>query len=86
MIFFCLTTVTYSIAYFLPIILREEMGYSVGAAQCLVAPPYGFAAILMFGTAWLGDKYHVRGPVLVGNALIGIIGLPIMVSPVYEYK
>lgn len=69
----------YAIAYFLPVILRNEMGYSVGAAQCLVAPPYAFAGILMFGTAWLGDKYHVRGPVLIGNAIIGLVGLPILV-------
>jgi len=78
MIFFCLTTVTYAIAYFLPIILRENMGYSVGSAQCLVAPPYAFAGIVMFATAWVADKYHLRGPILVFNATMGLIGLPIM--------
>ena len=65
-------------AYFLPIILRQGMGFSIGASQCLVAPPYAFAGILMFGTAWLGDKYHVRGPVIVFNSLVSLIGLPIM--------
>lgn len=40
LIFCCLTTVTYALAYFLPIILRGGMGFSVGAAQCLVAPPF----------------------------------------------
>ncbi|PKX93349.1 putative phthalate transporter [Aspergillus novofumigatus IBT 16806] len=35
MIFLCTTTVTYAIAYFLPIILQQGMGYSVGASQCL---------------------------------------------------
>ena len=79
LIFFCLTTVTYSIAYFLPIILREGMGFSIGAAQCLVAPPYAFAGIVMFCTAWVGDKYHVRGPILAFNACLALIGLPIMV-------
>lgn len=78
MIFFCLTTITYAIAYFLPIILREGMGYGVGASQCLVAPPYAFAGILMFCTAWVGDKYHLRGPILAFNACIALIGLPIM--------
>ncbi|KAF7511555.1 hypothetical protein GJ744_004143 [Endocarpon pusillum] len=78
LIFFSLTTVGYAIAYFLPIILRDGMGFSVAAAQCLVAPPYVFAAILMYTTAWLGDKYHIRGPILVFNAIIGLIGLPIM--------
>lgn len=54
------------------------MGFSIGQSQCLVAPPYAFAGILMFATAWFGDKYHLRGPVLVFNAMVGIIGLPIM--------
>jgi MFS family permease len=37
--FCCLTTVSYALAYFLPQILNGGMGFSVGAAQCLVAPP-----------------------------------------------
>ncbi|KAL9107465.1 MAG: hypothetical protein Q9227_007662 [Pyrenula ochraceoflavens] len=76
MLFFCSTTVAYAIAYFLPIILEEGMGFSVGAAQCLVAPPYAFAGIVMFSTAWIGDKYHIRGPIVVFNAILGLIGLP----------
>ena len=46
------TTTTYAIAYFLPIILREGMGFSVAASQCLVAPPYVLAAIVMFAFAY----------------------------------
>jgi hypothetical protein len=34
-IFFNTTCVTYALAYFLPIILRENMGFSIGASQCL---------------------------------------------------
>ncbi|KAJ5118407.1 hypothetical protein N7448_010116 [Penicillium atrosanguineum] len=78
MIFFCLTTVTYAIAYFLPIILMEGMGFGVGEAQCLIAPPYAFAGIVMYCAAWVGDRYRVRGVILVGNALLCIIGLPMM--------
>ncbi|KAG5298643.1 transmembrane transporter [Histoplasma ohiense] len=78
MIFFCLTTVTYAIAYFLPIILHNNMGFGVGASQCLVAPPYVLAGILMFSTSWVADKYKMRAPVLVFNSLVSIIGLPIM--------
>ncbi|KAJ5721365.1 uncharacterized protein N7483_009299 [Penicillium malachiteum] len=78
MIFFCLTTVTYAIAYFLPIILRSGMGFDIGQSQCLVAPPYVFAGIVMYTGAWIGDKYHIRGPVLIANALLAIIGLPMM--------
>lgn len=76
----CPTAIAYAIAYFLPIILRDGMGYSVGAAQCLVAPPYAFTAIVMFITSWFSDKYRLRGPVLVFNSMLSIIGLAIMVS------
>ncbi|KKK12654.1 hypothetical protein AOCH_001342 [Aspergillus ochraceoroseus] len=78
LVFFCLTTVTYSIAYFLPIILRENMGFGVGASQCLIAPPYVLAGILMGSTSWAGDKYRMRAPVLVFNSLVTLIGLPVM--------
>ncbi|KAL2163455.1 hypothetical protein VTH06DRAFT_5513 [Thermothelomyces fergusii] len=78
MIFFNTTTVTYALAYFLPIILMQNMGFSVGAAQCLVAPPYAFAGIVMFATGWAGDRYRLRGPVLVFNSLLCVVGLPLM--------
>lgn len=32
----------------------------------------------MFATAWVGDRYRVRGIIIVANSLIGLIGLPIM--------
>ncbi|KAL3441510.1 major facilitator superfamily domain-containing protein [Aspergillus insuetus] len=78
LIFFCLTTVTYAIAYFLPIILHENMGFSVAASQCLVAPPFALAGILMVTTAWLGDKYRMRALILILNSIITLIRLPIM--------
>jgi len=78
MIFFNTTTVTYALAYFLPIILTENMGFDVGASQCLVAPPYAFAAIVMYTTGWAGDKYHLRGPIIVFNMILCIIGTAIM--------
>lgn len=74
----CTTTNTYAIAYFLPIILRNGMGFDIAASQCLVAPPYVFAGIVMFGTAWVADKYRTRGLVVVFNALLCIIGIPMM--------
>lgn len=55
----------------LPIILRNGMGFSIGEAQCLVAPPYVAAAIVMFIQAYFGDKWHIRGPLIVGNSVIG---------------
>lgn len=35
-IFCCTTTISYALAFFLPLILRQGMGFSIGASQCLV--------------------------------------------------
>ena len=78
MIFFGSTTISYSLSYFLPIILRDNLGYDAGTAQCLVAPPYAFAGIIMFATGWFGDKYRLRGPVIIFNMVLCIVGLSIM--------
>jgi MFS family permease len=78
MIFLDTTTVTYALAYFLPIILNENMGFSVGASQCLIAPPYAFAGIVTYATGWIGDRFRLRGPIILFNMLLCLIGLPIM--------
>lgn len=62
---------------YLPIILRNSLGFSVAASQCLVAPPYVGAALLMSATSWYGDRAHVRGPLIILNCVIALIGLPI---------
>jgi hypothetical protein len=54
------------------------MGFSIAASQCLVAPPYVLAGMLMLSTAWVGDKYRMRAPVLIFNSVITLIGLPVM--------
>ncbi|KAJ9624448.1 hypothetical protein H2203_005183 [Taxawa tesnikishii (nom. ined.)] len=72
------TTCTYAIAYFLPIILQQGMGFSVAAAQCLIAPPYVLAAIVMFGFAWFGDKWHIRSPFIIFNGLLCLLGLALL--------
>lgn len=74
----CCTTVTYSFAFFLPIILKDTLGFGLAASQCLNAPPYIMAVILMYVTAWFGDKYRTRAPVIVFNCAIALIGLPIL--------
>jgi len=74
-IFGLTTTITYAIAFFLPIILKDGLGFSVGMSQVLVAPPYVLAAVVMFGMAWAGDKYHIRSPFVIANAVLAIIGM-----------
>lgn len=72
------TTCTYAIAYFLPIILEVGMGFSVAEAQCLIAPPYAVAGIVMFAFAWYGDKYHIRSPFIIFNGLVCMLGLGLL--------
>ncbi|EQL03533.1 Major facilitator superfamily domain, general substrate transporter [Ophiocordyceps sinensis CO18] len=76
-IFFCVTTVGYSINYFLPIILLG-MGFSVAAAQCLIVPPWIFTGLLMWAQAWLGDRHRLRGPIIAFNAVVAVVGLVLM--------
>ncbi|EXJ65767.1 uncharacterized protein A1O5_11008 [Cladophialophora psammophila CBS 110553] len=78
MIFLVTNVVNYSILYFLPIILRDGMGFSTAAAQCLVTPPYAFTALWMYATAHIADRYKMRAPIIVFNCAACIIGLPIM--------
>jgi hypothetical protein len=54
------------------------MGFSLAKAQCLVAPPYGAAALVMFTQAYYADKMRLRGPTVAFNALLGLIGLPLL--------
>ncbi|KAE8454444.1 hypothetical protein EG329_000066 [Mollisiaceae sp. DMI_Dod_QoI] len=78
MLYVLTTTNSYAIAYFLPIILRDGMGFDIAEAQCLVAPPYVAAAIIMFIQAYYGDKWHLRGPIIVFNAAMGVLGLGLL--------
>lgn len=76
-----LTTQAYLLAYFLPIILRENMSFSIEESQMLTALPYAGAAIVMFICAWIGDRYYIRGPLLLFTAALGLTGLPLLVRP-----
>ncbi|KAI8952397.1 major facilitator superfamily domain-containing protein [Xylaria longipes] len=78
LIFFGSTTMSYALAFFLPIILHEELKYDVGTSQALNAPPYAFAGIFMYAVGWLGDRYRMRGPVIIINMIVSLIGLPIL--------
>lgn len=76
-IFFCTSSMAYCFAFYLPEILRHNMGFSIGASQCLVAPPYAFAGVVMFAGGWVGDNYRIRGPVIIFNMLLCLTGLSI---------
>ena len=72
------TTTSYAIAFFLPIILRNGLGFSIAKSQCLVAPPYVLAALVMISQAYFSDRLRLRAPFIIGNAILGLIGLPLL--------
>ncbi|KAL2853925.1 major facilitator superfamily domain-containing protein [Aspergillus pseudoustus] len=72
--FICASSV-YSLAFFMPIILREGMGFSYALAQVLTSPPYLVAVVLSLSMAWLSDKFRVRWVVLCVQSVTAIIGL-----------
>lgn len=71
-------TNTYAIGYFIPIILEDSMSFGVVKAQCLVAPPYVAASIIMYFQAIYSDKWHMRGPLVLGNATLAMIGMALV--------
>ncbi|EXL71855.1 hypothetical protein FOPG_12485 [Fusarium oxysporum f. sp. conglutinans race 2 54008] len=70
--------VIYAVAYFLPIVLRDGLGFSVVEAQTLNAPCYVFGGILGLTESWLSDKYKLRGPFIMLNSVLEIIGLSLL--------
>ncbi|KAL3481380.1 major facilitator superfamily domain-containing protein [Aspergillus californicus] len=76
--FLCSTMQAYSIGFFLPVLLRQKMGFSEAASQGLSSPPYLAAMLLMYIQGWISDKIHLRSPMLYSNCLISITGLCLM--------
>lgn len=74
----CNNATVYSFAYFLPLILREGFGYSLLKTYALILPPYVFGAFCMFFAAWVGDKYRIRGPIIIVHSSICIMGMSMM--------
>ena len=70
--------VTYSVSYFLPIILRETLGFDVAKSQCLTAPCYVFSFLLGFTESWVSDRFNIRGHIIVFNCVLEIIGVAVL--------
>lgn len=77
-LYFLNNVVSYSFGYFLPVILKEDMGHSTAMAQILSFPPYVVAAVWMFGTAWVADRFRVRGAIIITNCCVAIVGVVMM--------
>ena len=77
-LYFLNNVVAYSWGYFLPIILRNDMGYSVAMSQIMSFPPYVLAAAWMFATAWVADRYRMRGAIIIFNCAWCVVGVCMM--------
>jgi MFS family permease len=74
-LFMLTTTTNYAVVYFLPIILREGLGFSVAAAQCLTAPPYILGCLWMLVLGRISDRLRVRSPFVLFNNACCVIGM-----------
>ncbi|KAG2369021.1 major facilitator superfamily domain-containing protein [Suillus spraguei] len=63
----------YAIALFSPTIINE-LGYTAANAQLLSVPPFiaGFISTIVVGI--YSDKHNLRGPYIIGGALVSLVG------------
>lgn len=80
-LFFLLNIVSTALSYFLPIILKSGMGFSTNKAILLSAPPYFYSAIPVLISSLFGDKYRLRGPIIIFNAVCLIAGFCMLGFP-----
>ena len=86
--FFLQNLVSTALSYFVPIILQGGIGFSSDEAIVLSAPPYYWAVIPVIVSSWFADRFRVRGPVIVFNALCLITGFGMLgfaQNPVARY-
>jgi sugar phosphate permease len=70
----CVVT-SYGMAYFMPLILNEKMGFSGALSQLLTTPPYFYAVILAISLSWISDRQQTRTPFIVFFAMNVIVGM-----------
>ncbi|KAJ7330994.1 MFS general substrate transporter [Mycena albidolilacea] len=69
----------YCFALFVPTIIKG-LGYSAANAQLMSTPPYIFACLVTVALSRISDKTKMRGPYILGVAIMGIIGYTIWFS------
>lgn len=69
----------YTLSLFLPSIIKS-LGYTSAQAQLLTVPPYALAFITTVTIAILSERYHRRGPFIIGSSCFAIIGYIILLT------
>lgn len=77
-LFFLQNMVTVALAYFVPIILRDGLGFSANEAIVLSSPPYYFAVVPVLLSSWAADRWKMRGPCIAFNTVCMITGFAVL--------
>ncbi|ERF70987.1 hypothetical protein EPUS_03266 [Endocarpon pusillum Z07020] len=80
-LFFSMNIVSTALSYFLPTILQSGMGFSTDKAILLSAPPYYYSVIPVLFSSLVGDRYRLRGPIIIFNSLCLIVGFSMLGFP-----
>ncbi|WKT43694.1 Major facilitator superfamily [Fusarium oxysporum f. sp. vasinfectum] len=78
LLFFCCSTQGYAMSFFTPIILTSGMGFNRTATQLINITPMLAAAVAMYATGYIGDRFRIRGPLIVFNSVLAIVGMSLM--------
>lgn len=65
----------YAFLFFLPIILQGGLGFSLELSFVLSTPPALFSVVEALFISWLADRMKMRGPFIIFQGLVGIVGL-----------
>jgi len=76
-IFLGLIIPTFAVSFFTPTII-SELNFSVTDAQLLSAPPYVAGCICTIVVGIYSDKLQLRGPFVIGGALVGLVGFIVL--------
>lgn len=77
---FCQDTILYGFSTFLPAILKLGLGYSSVKAQYMSIPVYLLAGAVFLLSAYVSDKFRLRGPIFFGYNIVGAIGYILILS------
>ncbi|CAE6452354.1 unnamed protein product [Rhizoctonia solani] len=75
-------TMLYGFSTFLPTIISQLGRWNVTQTQLLTVPCYVLGAVTYLTTAYLSDRYQVRGWFCVAGGLISVLGYLILLVPV----
>ncbi|CAI6897933.1 ANL_collapsed_G0053010.mRNA.1.CDS.1 [Saccharomyces cerevisiae] len=64
----------YGFSTFLTAILKMGLGFSSMQAQYLSVPVYILAGVVFLISAFLSDRFKMRGPIFFCYNLLGIVG------------